>query len=109
MTLTSSKCMDGLSQNSRQPDGLLQKNTTVTLSHTGAQLSCPADSCNLLETLERHQVQIEYQCRSGYCGSCRLRLLKGEVCYSQQPLAFIQPNEILPCCCQPLGDIEIEF
>lgn len=109
MTLTSSKCMDGLSQNNRQPDGLLQKNATVTLSHTGAQLSCPADSCNLLETLERHQVQIEYQCRSGYCGSCRLRLLKGEVCYSQQPLAFIQPNEILPCCCQPLGDIEIEL
>ncbi|CNK03126.1 class I ribonucleotide reductase maintenance protein YfaE [Yersinia mollaretii] len=82
---------------------------TVKLSTTGAQLHRPADSRNLLETLEHHQVQIEYQCRSGYCGSCRLRLLKGEVCYSQPPLAFIQPNEILPCCCQPLGDIEIEL
>ncbi|WP_145552168.1 class I ribonucleotide reductase maintenance protein YfaE [Yersinia mollaretii] len=82
---------------------------TVKLSSTGAQLHRPADSRNLLETLEHHQVQIEYQCRSGYCGSCRLRLLKGKVSYSQPPLAFIQPNEILPCCCQPLGDIEIEL
>ncbi|WP_145561446.1 class I ribonucleotide reductase maintenance protein YfaE [Yersinia bercovieri] len=81
----------------------------VTLSTTGAQLNRPVNSRNLLETLEHHQVEIEYQCRSGYCGSCRLRLLKGEVCYLQQPLAFIQPNEILPCCCQPLGDIEIEL
>ncbi|CNC72365.1 class I ribonucleotide reductase maintenance protein YfaE [Yersinia enterocolitica] len=81
----------------------------VKLSTTGAQLNCPANSRNLLETLEYHQVPIEYQCRSGYCGSCRLRLLKGEVCYQQQPLAFIQTGEILPCCCQPKGDIEIEL
>ncbi|AHM74906.1 class I ribonucleotide reductase maintenance protein YfaE [Yersinia hibernica] len=81
----------------------------VTLSTTGAQLTPPTNSRNLLETLEHHQVPIEYQCRSGYCGSCRLRLLKGEVCYQQPPLAFIQAGEILPCCCQPKGHIEIEL
>ncbi|KMI64142.1 hypothetical protein SM96_02773, partial [Klebsiella pneumoniae] len=25
------------------------------------------------------------------------------------PLAFIQPGEILPCCCRAKGDIEIEM
>lgn len=81
----------------------------IKLSTTGVQLNRPAHSRNLLETLEHHQVQIEYQCRSGYCGSCRLRLLKGEVSYHQQPLAFIQRGEILPCCCKAVGDIEIEL
>ncbi|PVF11144.1 2Fe-2S ferredoxin, partial [Yersinia pestis] len=35
----------------------------VTLNTTGAQLSVPASSRNLLETLEYHQVPVEYQCR----------------------------------------------
>ncbi|HDI5748037.1 TPA: ferredoxin-like diferric-tyrosyl radical cofactor maintenance protein YfaE, partial [Salmonella enterica subsp. enterica serovar Paratyphi C] len=26
-----------------------------------------------------------------------------------EPLAFIQPGEILPCCCRAKGDIEIEM
>ena len=54
-------------------------------------------------------MQVEYQCRSGYCGACRLKLVKGEVTYRQQPLAFINAGEILPCCCMPLTDIELEM
>lgn len=84
-------------------------NPTVTLRATGAQLSCPEGEGSLLELLERHRVQVEYQCRAGYCGSCRIRLLKGKVAYRQQPLAFIQDGEVLPCCCIPLVDIELEI
>ncbi len=80
----------------------------VTLRTSGAQLEYPDQENSLLEMLERHQIEVEYQCRSGYCGACRLRLLRGEVTYLQPPLAFIQPGEILPCCCVPLTDIELE-
>ena len=52
---------------------------------------------------------VEFQCREGYCGSCRMRLLKGEVDYAETPLAFIQQGEILPCCCKARGEIEIEL
>jgi ferredoxin len=52
---------------------------------------------------------VEYQCRSGYCGACRLKLVKGDVVYRQPPLAFINDGEILPCCCMPLTDIELEI
>lgn len=31
----------------------------------------------LLVALEAHQVEVEYQCREGYCGSCRCRLVAG--------------------------------
>lgn len=59
--------------------------------------------------LEAHQVPVEFQCRSGYCGACRLRLLAGEVKYHQEPLAFVGRGEILPCCCLPVDDIELEL
>ncbi|STI47603.1 putative ferredoxin [Escherichia coli] len=36
-------------------------------------------------------------------------LLQGQVDWIAEPLAFIQPGEILPCCCRAKGDIEIEL
>ena len=64
---------------------------------------------SLLAALESHNVEVEYQCREGYCGSCRCRLVAGQVDWIAEPLAFIQPGEILPCCCRAKGDIEIEM
>lgn len=58
----------------------------------------------LLEALERRGYQVEYQCRSGYCGSCRTKILDGNVKYLTEPLAFTNDNEILPCCCRPVED-----
>ena len=34
---------------------------------------------SLLAGLERTHHAVEYQCRSGYCGSCRVKLLAGVV------------------------------
>lgn len=80
---------------------------TITLQDCGTTLVCKDGHANLLEIFEQHQVVVEYQCREGYCGSCRMRLVKGEVAYSQKPLAFIQDGDILPCCCLPVEDIEL--
>ncbi|EHD22600.1 MULTISPECIES: class I ribonucleotide reductase maintenance protein YfaE [Brenneria] len=84
-------------------------NATITLRASGAQLACADAGNSLLDVLESHQISVEYQCRSGYCGSCRLRLLKGQVAYRQTPLACIQQGEILPCCCMPVNDIELDM
>lgn len=62
----------------------------------------------LLEGLERTGHMVEYQCRRGYCGACRIRMLDGEVVYLEQPLAFIAADEILPCCCVPNSDIRLD-
>lgn len=82
---------------------------TITLSANGQQLACKSEHRNLLEVFEHHQVEVEYQCREGYCGSCRMKLINGAVEYSEKPLAFISDGEILPCYCMPVGDIEIAF
>ncbi len=81
----------------------------VILRSSGSRLECADEHPNLLTTLEAHNVCVEFQCREGYCGSCRMRLLKGEVDYAETPLAFIQQGEILPCCCKARGEIEIEL
>lgn len=62
----------------------------------------------LLESLEADNIEVHYHCREGFCGACRTQLLSGQVKYLTDPLAFIDDNEILPCCCQAIGDIEIK-
>ncbi|MFC0309071.1 class I ribonucleotide reductase maintenance protein YfaE [Gallibacterium trehalosifermentans] len=64
---------------------------------------------SLLENLEQHNIPHEYQCRSGYCGACRTKLLQGKVSYRQPPLAFLQSNEILLCCCQVESDLILDL
>lgn len=81
----------------------------ITLRITGTQLVCEEQHPSLLAALESHRVAVEYHCRAGHCGCCRTRLVTGEVKWLTEPLAFIQPGEILPCCCQAQGDIEIEM
>lgn len=83
---------------------------TVKLRTTGTHFTCTKSEHCLLEVLELHAIEVEYQCRSGYCGACRLKLVKGKVAYCQPPpLALINDGEILPCCCMPLTDIELDI
>ena len=62
----------------------------------------------LLEALERTGHEVEYQCREGYCGSCRIKLVHGSVHYPQFPLAFVGSDECLPCCCSTVEDVTVE-
>jgi ferredoxin len=63
---------------------------------------------SLLESLEAQDLHIEFQCREGYCGSCRTRLIEGEVHYTEEPMAWIDDDEILPCCCIPKSPLRLQ-
>lgn len=64
---------------------------------------------NLLDCLEKQGVEMQSHCRAGFCGTCRVPLLEGEVHYpGGPPLAYIREGEILPCCCVPVSDLEIK-
>ncbi|NYY78870.1 2Fe-2S ferredoxin-like protein [Escherichia coli] len=54
---------------------------------------------SLLAALESHNVAVEYQCREGYCGSCRTRLVAGGG-LDCRTVSFYSAGEILPCCCR---------
>ena len=66
------------------------------------------ESETLLEGLERTGHKIEYQCRSGYCGACRVTLRSGSVDYINPPLAYLRQDEILPCCCRALEPLVVK-
>ncbi len=67
------------------------------------------DDESLLDGLLRTGHEVNFQCREGYCGSCRVQKLSSshEVDYPFAPLAMIEDNEILPCCCRVKGVIHI--
>lgn len=66
-------------------------------------------NCTLLDSIEKYNIDVHYHCREGFCGSCRTKLISGQVKYTTDPLAYIDDDEILPCCCVPLSDLVIEL
>lgn len=66
---------------------------------------------SLLEGLIRTGHDIEYQCKEGYCGSCRTRVISNNhaIDYEKGPLALINEDEILPCCCKIKGQIKLDL
>ncbi|MTJ01156.1 class I ribonucleotide reductase maintenance protein YfaE [Idiomarina piscisalsi] len=74
----------------------------------GPELAVDATEGTLLETLEKHQLEMHYHCRSGFCGACRTKLNSGQVRYTTEPLAYVRKGDILPCCCVPESDLDIE-
>ena len=69
----------------------------------------PRKELTLLEALEQQDVVVEYQCREGFCGSCQVNLIDGEVAYTTEPIAFVPEGKVLTCCCQPDSDLTIEI
>ena len=82
----------------------------VTIQYTPQlPISVPKESDKpLLVHLESANIAAEYQCREGHCGSCRCKLISGTVDYQIEPLAYLAPNDILPCIAIVKSDIEIK-
>lgn len=59
---------------------------------------------SLLEFAEAHGLQPEYGCRSGHCGTCKLRLLEGSVSYRHPIAVPLADKEVLACCAVPAGN-----
>ncbi|MBE8215720.1 MAG: 2Fe-2S ferredoxin-like protein [Endozoicomonadaceae bacterium] len=64
---------------------------------------------SLLEVMEDQHIEVNYQCRNGFCGACRMQLLKGKVIYFCEPLAYLAEKSILPCCCRVEEDVILSF
>lgn len=58
-------------------------------------------SGTLLDLAEARGLAPASGCRAGSCGTCRTRLLKGEVTYIREPAAAVAEGEVLICCAVP--------
>ncbi|HET9112046.1 MAG TPA: 2Fe-2S iron-sulfur cluster-binding protein [Ktedonobacterales bacterium] len=81
----------------------------VRVAETGAVLQASAGE-TLLEALERHGYEADFSCRAGSCGTCRLKVLSGQVRNSDGQA--LTPAEraagyVESCVAQPVGEVTI--
>ena len=67
------------------------------------------DGETLLDGLLRTGQDIPYECRQGYCGMCKTRLIvhSGDISHTLPPLYLLEQDEYLACCCVATGVIEL--
>lgn len=84
----------------------------ITLEPAGLQFDVAADEA-ILPAAIRQGVGLPYGCRDGACGSCKSRLVAGEVRHGPHQLKALSPAEaeqgfILTCCAVPLSDCTVQ-
>ncbi len=84
---------------------------TITVSNTKGLFRCP-DGRRLSQVMEFVST-IEYACRRGGCGNCKVRVLNGDYRIGQMSRAHISEEEIadglvMACMIYPRGDLTIE-
>ena len=78
----------------------------VTFTESQVEQAWSRTDGNLLEFAEAHGLRPDYGCRSGQCGACKVKLLKGKIAYQQVIETPLNKNEILLCCTVPAAETE---
>ena len=58
-------------------------------------------SGSLLELAENRGLTPEFSCRGGSCGTCKTRLISGQVHYPTPPAELPEGDSVLICCAVP--------
>lgn len=63
----------------------------------------------LLDGLIRVNKPIAFECKQGYCGSCKVKIsiISGDVRHRLIPLCQLADDEVLACCCLLNGSIKL--
>lgn len=82
----------------------------VTFTRSGKSAPLPPDK-TILDVAEEIGVEIDYSCRTGVCGTCKAKLLSGQVTMDVED--GLEPEEkargtILACQAKSTGDVEVE-
>lgn len=92
-------------QPSEQTDAAEEPLKTVVIEYEGAVFTGNNRQV-LLEQLEQQGIPIDYSCRAGICGCCRIALDSGEVSPLRQG-AVKNNGTILACSCIPKSNIRL--
>jgi ferredoxin-nitrite reductase len=80
----------------------------VEFAVSGQTVECD-DSQSLLEIAEAAGVAIDSSCQSGTCGTCKQKLIKGEITYAADPEGLEAEEQaagyILTCIAHPVGHV----
>ena len=84
----------------------------VTLKTSGKQFTVNPDE-NLLEAALRQGINLPYGCKNGACGSCKGKVIEGQVTHGQHSESALSKTDetaggILFCCSHAQSDLMIE-
>lgn len=75
----------------------------------GLHITITDESSSILDNLEHAGVFPSYQCREGFCGVCRCRLIAGKIAYDVTPLACANDQDIFICVARAQTNLELLF
>lgn len=76
----------------------------VVFAQSAKEARWTPGSGTLLDLAEASGLSPEFSCRGGTCGTCRARILEGQVTYLTRPTAALDPAAGLVCCAVPAHD-----
>jgi len=84
----------------------------ITIKPSDHRFACAAEDTILTAAMQA-DLLLPYGCRNGACGTCKGRILSGDVDYGPHQAATLTPDEkraglALFCCARPLTDVVIE-
>lgn len=83
--------------------------STVIFARSGKEVACSEDEF-ILDVAERAGVELDSNCRSGNCGTCKQKLLEGDIAYDGEldALKDIESGFILTCSARAIGKVAID-
>ncbi|MCL4801414.1 MAG: cytochrome b N-terminal domain-containing protein [Burkholderiales bacterium] len=96
------------------PPKRMRKEAFHMLIHPDNRIVAIRDGEFVLDAALREDVAVPFDCRSGGCGTCKSRILQGEIEHGDYQEAFLTDEErargwALLCVCTPKSDIEVEY
>ncbi|MGE8151992.1 pyridoxamine 5'-phosphate oxidase family protein [Pseudomonas vancouverensis] len=73
----------------------------VVFQRSAKEARWQPDGGSLLELAESRGLHPEFSCRGGSCGTCKTRLVSGQVNYPQPPAEVPDEGHVLICCAIP--------
>ena len=84
---------------------------TIGFVQSSKSVACSQED-SILEVAEQAGVAIDSSCRVGNCGTCKQRLVSGEICYDGEPDALDDDDRtqgyILTCIAHPIAQVAID-
>jgi ferredoxin-nitrite reductase len=94
-----------------EPPAVVAPPATVKFAQSGKDVSGTQTDL-ILDMAEQAGVAIDSSCRSGTCGTCKCKLLSGDVSYDDDPAALDDSEKtagyILTCIARPIGQVTID-
>jgi ferredoxin-NADP reductase/MOSC domain-containing protein YiiM len=91
------------------PSGVPGPGPQISFTRSGLTVPWNPRFLSLLELAEACDVPVKWSCRTGVCHTCECALIGGAVSYQPAPLEPPPVGNLLICCSQPSGDIEIDL